>query len=191
MKSVAFGMLALLAVVGLVAVCYAADEPANPATQAAPATPATPATPAEPATPAAPAKDIVDTATDAGNFKTLVTALAAADLLATLHGEGPFTIFAPTDEAFAKLPAGTLENLLKPENKAKLRALLTHHVVPGNVSCADATKLSQAKTIEGTAAPLKTEDGKLMFDKAKVTSADIKCKNGTIHVIDAVIIPTP
>jgi transforming growth factor-beta-induced protein len=135
------------------------------------------------------AKDIVDTAVAAGSFKTLATALKAADLVATLKGKGPFTVFAPTDEAFAKLPKGTVQDLLKPENKAKLTAILTYHVVPGNVMAADVVKLSKAKTVQGSEVTIKVDDGKVMVDNAKVTATDIKCGNGVIHVIDAVILP--
>jgi transforming growth factor-beta-induced protein len=135
------------------------------------------------------AKDIVDTAVAAGSFKTLATALKAADLVATLKGKGPFTVFAPTDEAFAKLQKGTVEDLLKPENKAKLTAILTYHVVPGNVMAADVVKLSKAKTVQGSEVTIKVDDGKVMVENAKVTATDIKCGNGVIHVIDAVILP--
>jgi uncharacterized surface protein with fasciclin (FAS1) repeats len=134
-------------------------------------------------------KDIVDTAVAAGNFKTLAAALKAADLVTTLKGKGPFTVFAPTDEAFAKLPKGTLDDLLKPENKAKLTAILTYHVVPGNVLAADVVKLSKAKTVQGSELTIKVKDGKVMVDNANVTSTDIKCENGVIHVIDAVLLP--
>jgi len=134
-------------------------------------------------------KDIVDTAVSAGSFKTLAAALKAADLVETLKGKGPFTVFAPTDEAFAKLPEGTLADLLKPENKAKLAAILTYHVVPGTVMAADVVKLSTAKTVQGSEVKIVVKDGKVMVDNANVTKTDIKCKNGVIHVIDAVILP--
>lgn len=134
-------------------------------------------------------KDIVDTAIDAGNFSTLVTAVQAADLVATLKGEGPFTVFAPTDEAFAKLPAGTLEDLLKPENKDKLQSILTYHVVPGKVMAADVMNLTEAKTVNGQSFTIKVESGNVMVDNAKVTKTDIECTNGVIHVIDSVILP--
>jgi uncharacterized surface protein with fasciclin (FAS1) repeats len=134
-------------------------------------------------------KDIVDTAVAAGNFKTLAAALKAADLVDTLKGDGPFTVFAPTDEAFAKLPEGTLADLLKPENKAKLIAILTYHVVPGKVMAADVVKLSKAKTVQGSEVTIKVNGDKVMVDNANVTKTDIKCKNGVIHVIDAVILP--
>ncbi len=132
--------------------------------------------------------DIVDTAV-AGGFKTLVAAVKAADLVDTLKGPGPFTVFAPTDEAFAKLPAGTLESLLKPENKAKLQSILTYHVVPGRVMSQDAAKLSSAKTVEGRPLAIKATDGGLMVNDAHVTKADIEASNGVIHVIDTVLLP--
>ena len=134
-------------------------------------------------------KDIVDTAVGAGSFKTLAAALTAADLVTTLKGKGPFTVFAPTDEAFAKLPAGTLDDLLKPENKAKLQGILTYHVVSGKVMAADVVKLKSAKTVNGQSATIKVTNGTVMIDNAKVTKTDILCKNGVIHVIDAVILP--
>ena len=134
-------------------------------------------------------KDIVDTAVAAGSFKTLAAALKAADLVGTLKGKGPFTVFAPTDDAFAKLPAGTLDSLLKPENKAKLKGILTYHVVSGKVMAADVVKLKSAKTVNGQSATIKVTDGTVMIDNAKVTKTDIMCTNGVIHVIDAVILP--
>jgi uncharacterized surface protein with fasciclin (FAS1) repeats len=133
--------------------------------------------------------DIVDTAVSAGSFNTLVAAVKAADLVDTLKGKGPFTVFAPTDEAFAKLPAGTLEDLLKPENKAKLQAILTYHVVPGKVMAADVVKLDSAKTVEGQNVMIKVVDDVVMIDNAKVVTADIGTSNGVIHVIDTVILP--
>jgi uncharacterized surface protein with fasciclin (FAS1) repeats len=134
-------------------------------------------------------KDIVDTAVDAGSFKTLVAAVKAAGLVDTLKGAGPFTVFAPTDEAFAKLPTGTVESLLKPENKAKLVALLTYHVVPGKVTAADVVKLKEAKTVQGSSAKITVKDNKVMVDGANVVKTDIMTSNGVIHVIDAVIMP--
>ncbi len=134
-------------------------------------------------------KDIVDTAVGAGQFKTLVAAVKAAGLVETLKGDGPFTVFAPTDEAFAKLPEGTVENLLKPENKEKLTALLTYHVVAGKVMAADAAKLSTAKTVNGKNLTIKAKDGKVMIDKASVVKTDIGASNGVIHVIDTVLMP--
>ena len=134
-------------------------------------------------------QDIVDTAVGAGQFKTLAAALKAADLVATLKGPGPFTVFAPTDEAFAKLPAGTVENLLKPENKAKLTAVLTYHVVPGAVKAEQVTKLDQAKTVNGAMVKVTTKGGKVTINDATVVKADIPASNGIIHVIDKVILP--
>ncbi len=135
------------------------------------------------------AKDIVDTAVGAGDFGTLVAAVKAAGLVETLKGEGPFTVFAPTDAAFAKLPAGTVETLLKPENKDKLVAILTYHVVPGKVMAADVVKLTEAKTVQGKSVKVKVDGGTVMIDGAKVVKTDILCGNGVIHVIDAVILP--
>jgi transforming growth factor-beta-induced protein len=134
-------------------------------------------------------KDIVDTAVGAGDFTTLVAAVKAAGLVETLKSEGPFTVFAPTDAAFAKLPAGTVESLLKPENKEKLVAILTYHVVPGKVMAADVVKLTEAKTVQGKSATVKVDGGTVMIDGAKVVKTDIPCTNGVIHVIDAVILP--
>ena len=134
-------------------------------------------------------KDIVDTAVATGKFKTLAAALTAADLIKTLKGKGPFTVFAPTDKAFAKLPKGTVEDLLKPENREKLTAVLTYHVVPGRVMAADVVKLSKAKTVQGSEAKIRVKDGKVYVDEAQVTATDIKAGNGVIHVIDSVILP--
>ena len=135
------------------------------------------------------AADIVDTAVSAGSFKTLVAAVQAAGLVETLKGPGPFTVFAPTDEAFAKLPGGTVETLLKPENKAKLVAILTYHVVPGKVMAKDvAGKKTMAKSVEGSQITVDGMGG-VMVDNAKVVKADIAASNGVIHVIDAVIMP--
>jgi hypothetical protein len=128
-------------------------------------------------------------AVGAGSFKTLVAAVQAAGLVETLKGAGPFTVFAPTDEAFAKLPAGTVESLLKPENKEKLVAVLTYHVVPGKVMAADVVKLTEAPTVQGSKAKVKVADGTVMIDNAKVVKTDIETSNGVIHVIDAVILP--
>ena len=136
------------------------------------------------------AKDIVDTAASAGSFKTLVAAIEAAGLAETLKGPGPFTVFAPTDEAFAKLPAGTVETLLKPENKEKLVQILTYHVVPGKVMSGDvAGKSTEAKTVEGTMLQVDAMDGAVMVDEARVVQADIAADNGVIHVIDTVVMP--
>ena len=135
------------------------------------------------------AKDIVDTAVAAGSFKTLAAALKAADLVDTLKGKGPFTVFAPTDEAFKKLPEGTVESLLKPENKKKLVAILTYHVVPGKVMAKDVVKLTEAKTVEGKSVKIVVKDGKVTVDGANVVKTDIETSNGVIHVIDTVILP--
>ncbi len=134
-------------------------------------------------------QDIVDTAVAAGNFKTLAAALKAAGLVDTLKGKGPFTVFAPTDEAFAKLPAGTVEDLLKPENHDKLVAILTYHVVSGKVLAKDVVKLHEAKTVNGKEVKISAEGGKVMVDNANVVKTDIACSNGVIHVIDSVILP--
>ncbi|MGE0461296.1 MAG: fasciclin domain-containing protein [Vicinamibacterales bacterium] len=134
-------------------------------------------------------KDIVDTAVAAGQFKTLAAALQAAGLVETLQGAGPFTVVAPTDEAFATLPQGTLEDLLQPENKAKLTAILTYHVVPGRVMAADVVKVSEAKTVQGGSIKVSTMGGGVMVDNAHVVKTDIAASNGVIHVIDAVILP--
>jgi uncharacterized surface protein with fasciclin (FAS1) repeats len=143
------------------------------------------------ATPAAAttaSKNIVETAVAAGSFKTLVAAVQAAGLAETLSG-GNFTVFAPTDEAFAKLPAGTLEMLLKPENKAKLASILTYHVVPGKVMAADVVKLTNAGTVQGQRVDISAKGGTVTVDGAKVVTTDIACSNGVIHVIDSVILP--
>ena len=134
-------------------------------------------------------QDIVDTAVAAGQFKTLAAALGGAGLVSTRKGAGPFTVFAPTDAAFAKLPAGTVENLLKPENKDKLTAILTYHVVPGRVMAADVGKVQEAKTVNGKMLMVSTKGGGVMINDAKVTSTDITATNGVIHVIDSVILP--
>ena len=138
---------------------------------------------------AAATKNIVETAIAAGSFKTLATALTAAGLVDTLKGTGPFTVFAPTDEAFAKLPAGTLQDLLKPENKEKLAAILTYHVVPGQVMAAQVSKMASAKTVNGKSAAIKVSSGSVMVDGSKVIKTDILCSNGVIHVIDSVMLP--
>jgi uncharacterized surface protein with fasciclin (FAS1) repeats len=138
---------------------------------------------------AASKKDIVDTAIAAGDFKTLAAALQAAGLVDTLKGPGPLTVFAPTDEAFAKLPAGTVEDLLKPEDKEKLTSILTYHVVAGKVMAKDVVKLHEAKTVNGQEVKITVEDGKVMVNNANVVKTDILCTNGVIHVIDAVLLP--
>jgi uncharacterized surface protein with fasciclin (FAS1) repeats len=134
------------------------------------------------------AADIADTAV-AGHFNTLVAAVKAAGLVDTLKGPGPFTVFAPTDEAFAKLPPGTLESLLKPENKAKLQKILTYHVVAGKVLAADVMKLSSAKTVEGENVAINMQNGGVTVDNAHITKTDITASNGVIHVIDTVMLP--
>ena len=148
------------------------------------------------AAPAVQAADIVDTAVKAGSFKTLTTALKAADLVIVLKGKGPFTVFAPTDEAFAKLPKGTVEDLLKPENKAKLVKILTYHVVPGKVLAKD-LKTEKLKTVEGSDLAIKLEDKKVEGKEVKevevndayVTKANVAADNGVIHVVDKVLMP--
>ena len=139
--------------------------------------------------PARAADDIVDTAVKAGSFNTLVAAVKAAGLVETLKSAGPFTVFAPTDEAFAKLPKGTVEDLLKPENKAKLTSILTYHVVPGKIMSKDiAGKALKAKSVQGAEISVDATKG-VMVDTAKVVTADIETSNGVIHVIDTVIMP--
>ncbi|PRY23120.1 putative surface protein with fasciclin (FAS1) repeats [Aliiruegeria haliotis] len=133
-------------------------------------------------------KDIVDTAVGAGSFNTLVAAVQAAGLVDTLKGEGPFTVFAPTDDAFAALPEGTVEDLLKPENKDQLTAVLTYHVVPGKVMSGDLSNNMMATTVQGSDVTIMT-DGGVTVDGANVVTADIEASNGVIHVIDAVILP--
>jgi uncharacterized surface protein with fasciclin (FAS1) repeats len=132
--------------------------------------------------------DIVETAVAAGSFKTLVAAVKAADLVDTLKGAGPFTVFAPTDAAFAKFPAAVIQDLLKPENKGKLQGILTYHVVPGQVLAADVVKLKAAKSVQGQDLKIDTTDG-VKVDDANVVKTDIQCSNGVIHVIDAVMLP--
>ncbi len=133
--------------------------------------------------------DIVDTAVAAGSFNTLVAAVKAADLVAALKGDGPLTVFAPTDEAFAKLPAGTVENLLKPENKDQLVAILTYHVVAGKYKAKDVVAADSLETLNGSSFDISVAGDKVMVDNANVTGTDIKTSNGIIHVIDSVIIP--
>lgn len=133
-------------------------------------------------------KTIVSVASEAGQFKTLVAAVKAAGLVDTLNGAGPFTVFAPTDEAFAKLPAGTVEDLLKPENKEKLKGVLTYHVVPGKIMAAD-VKTSNVKTVNGKEVAVKADGGGVTIGSAKVVKADVAASNGVIHVIDSVLLP--
>jgi uncharacterized surface protein with fasciclin (FAS1) repeats len=185
----------LLAACAPVSPAAPAAAPAVEATAEATEAPAVEATATEaaaeqaPAEQAAPAADIVDTAVGAGSFKTLAKALDAAGLVETLKKPGPYTVFAPTDEAFAKLPAGTLENLLKPENKAQLQRILTYHVVSGKVMAADVVKLRSAKAVSGDTISVVTRDGKVQVDNAHVIKTDVAASNGVIHVIDAVILP--
>ena len=133
--------------------------------------------------------DIVDTAVASGQFKTLAAALGEAGLVDTLKGPGPFTVFAPTDDAFAKLPAGTVESLLKPENKEKLTEILTYHVVPGNVTADDVVKLNEAETVNGAMVNVAVKGSTVTINDATVTAADIAASNGVIHVIDTVLLP--
>jgi uncharacterized surface protein with fasciclin (FAS1) repeats len=134
-------------------------------------------------------RDIVDTAVAAGSFTTLAKALQAADLVETLKGAGPFTVFAPTDEAFARLPAGTLQDLLKPENKSKLRRILTYHVVPGRVLASDVVKLRSSKAVSGDTIAITSGANTVTVDGARVVKTDVQASNGVIHVIDAVMLP--
>jgi len=136
--------------------------------------------------------DIVQTAINAGSFNTLVTALEAADLVEALKGDGPFTVFAPTDAAFKELPEGTLDDLLKPENKAQLQSILKYHVVSGAVMAEDVVEMSEAKTLQGAKLGIRTSDGSVMLEGknvASVTKTDIAASNGVIHVVDAVLMP--
>jgi len=168
--------------ISFLALALAACGGATPDTKAAPETPTSGAM-------SSAKDDIVATAEGAGQFKTLIAAVKAADLTSTLKGPGPFTVFAPTDEAFAKLPAGTVEGLLKPENKDKLKAILTYHVVSGSVPSSQAVKLTSAKTVNGKDLRLVATGGGLEVNGAKVVKADIAASNGVIHVVDKVIIP--
>lgn len=133
--------------------------------------------------------DIIDTAVAAGSFKTLAAAVTAAGLVETLKGDGPFTVFAPTDDAFAKLPAGTVESLIEPKNKDSLVNILTYHVVAGNVTAEDVSKMSSATTVQGQTVKIEVRDGGVFVNDASVVTADIMCDNGVIHVIDSVIMP--
>ncbi|MCX2761024.1 fasciclin domain-containing protein [Vibrio sp. Sgm 22] len=134
-------------------------------------------------------KDIVDVAAENGSFNTLVAAVKAAGLVETLKGDGPFTVFAPTDEAFAALPEGTVDMLLKPENKDKLIAVLTYHVVPGKIMASEVMKLDSVVTVQGEAVMVGIDHGNVMINKAQVVMADVEASNGVIHVIDAVLLP--
>ena len=133
--------------------------------------------------------DIVETAVSAGQFNTLAAALDAAELIQTLKGDGPFTVFAPTDEAFAKLPEGTVASLLEPQNRDQLVAILTYHVVPGKVMAKDVVKLSEATTVNGSDISIKVMDGKVRINDATVIATDVAASNGVIHVVDTVILP--
>jgi len=137
-----------------------------------------------------PTKDIVDTAVAAGSFKTLVTAVQAADLVDALKGEGPFTVFAPTDEAFAKFPPGVVPSLVRPENRDTLVAILTYHVAPGRLTAAMVTELDRIETLNGQRPAVRVDGGSVMIDNATVIAADIKASNGIIHVVDTVILPS-
>ncbi len=173
--------LVLIAAFALAA-CAPAPTPAPEPTKAPP-------TPVPPTATPMP-KDIVDTAIADGRFKTLVAAVQAAGLVETLKGEGPFTVFAPTDDAFAKLPAGTLDDLLKPENKQKLTDILLYHVVSGKVMAADVVNLTSAPTVLGKDIKITVKDGKVFLnDTIQVIITDIETSNGVIHVIDAVLLP--
>jgi uncharacterized surface protein with fasciclin (FAS1) repeats len=134
--------------------------------------------------------DIVEVAASAGSFNTLVAAVKAAGLVETLQGDGPFTVFAPTDDAFAKLPAGTIEDLLKPENRDRLQAILTYHVVPGRVMAEDVAGLQSATTVQGQDLKVSISDGTPMINDAKIIQTDILASNGVIHVIDTVVLPS-
>lgn len=180
-------MYKILSVAALAAVIGACSEPAAAPADTMAATPAA----TEPAPAVVEAKDIVDTAVSAGSFNTLVAAVQAAGLESTLRGAGPFTVFAPTDAAFAALPAGTVDDLLKPENKDKLVAILTYHVLPGEVmSSAIAGKTLEPATVQGaTLKATGAADGTVTINDAKVVTADVDASNGVIHVIDKVIMP--
>ena len=175
----------LFAVVMVAALALAACGPQSTPTPAPTKVPPT----AVPPTEAPMAKDIVDTAVADGRFTTLVAAVQAAGLVDTLKSEGPFTVFAPTDDAFAKLPAGTIDELLKPENKQKLTDILLYHVVAGKVMAADVTALTSAKTVLGKDVAIKVDMGNVYINEAKVIIADIETSNGVIHVIDSVLLP--
>jgi uncharacterized surface protein with fasciclin (FAS1) repeats len=172
------GLALAVALVAMPAACTSAEPPAT-----------TPRTIAKKPVLDEARLDVVETATKDGSFKTLVAALNETGLAETLKGKGPFTILAPTDDAFAKLPAGTLESLLKPENKAKLTAILTYHVIPEYQLAADIVKLSSAKTVNGAVLTIKADGDNVTVDNAKVTKTDIQCSNGVIHVIDTVLMP--
>ena len=182
-----FPVAAVLALALTTAAC-GSDDADTAAASSAPMT--TSAAPSPSPTESMATADIVDTAVAAGNFTTLAAALQAAGLVDTLKGAGPFTVFAPTDEAFAKLPAGTLDTLLKPENRAKLTRILTYHVVPGMVTAAEVTQLDEVKTANGQKIDIRASGGTVMVNNAKVITTDIPASNGIIHVIDTVMLPT-
>lgn len=185
-RTAVFGALLILA--ALPCVALAQEHPKGSEHPKKTEHPKTAEHPAKVEHPAA-AGDIVAVASGAGNFKTLVAAIKAAGLVEVLQGKGPFTVFAPTDEAFAKLPAGALDDLLKPENKKKLADILSYHVVPGKVMAAD-VKTMKAKTVNGQELSLKVDGQGVMVDGAKVLKTDIGATNGVIHVIDTVVMPT-
>jgi transforming growth factor-beta-induced protein len=185
-----FSVFVLLALVLSACTPAATSTPAVPVTASTATTAPMPTTaPTATAEPAAAPQTIVDVAVADGRFTTLAAALQAAGLVETLQGEGPFTVFAPTDDAFAKLPAGTVEELLKPENIDQLAAILTYHVVPGKVMAADVAGLSEAATVQGENIAIKTDMGKVMINEAEVVLADVAASNGVIHVIDSVLLP--
>jgi len=185
MKSFRF-ISALVVLAMLLAACAPAATPQPTQPPQPPQPSATPMP--EPTATEAP-KTIVDVAVADGRFKTLTAAVQAAGLVDTLKGEGPFTVFAPTDEAFAKLPAGTLDSLLKPENKDKLVSILTYHVVSGRVMAADVVKLTLADTVNGAPVKIKVDGDKVFINDAQVIITDVLASNGVIHVIDKVILP--
>ncbi len=186
MKSTRKTLIGTLIVLSLV---LAACAPAATPAPTAPPPPPQPTEAPMPEPTPEPPKTIVDIAAGDERFKTLVAAVTAAGLVETLQGEGPFTVFAPTDEAFAKLPAGTVEELLKPENKQKLVDILTYHVIAGKVMAADVVTLSEAETVLGQKVTIKVEDGKVYINDAQVILTDIEASNGVIHGIDTVILP--
>lgn len=196
-----FRFASLFVILSLIlAACAPANAPAEPtvtqeampvtgATEAPEATPTTAATATAAADPTEEPQTIVDIAAGDDRFTTLVAAVQAANLVETLQGEGPFTVFAPTNDAFAKLPAGTLDTLLMPENKDQLTSILTYHVVAGKVMAADVVNLEEAITVQGQPVTIRTEDGKVYINDAEVIITDIEASNGVIHVIDTVILP--
>ena len=186
MKSTRKTLIGTLIVLSLV---LAACAPAATPAPTAPPPPPQPTEAPMPEPTAEPPKTIVDIAAGDERFKTLVAAVTAAGLVETLQGEGPFTVFAPTDEAFAKLPAGTVQELLKPENKQQLVDILTYHVVAGKVMAADVVKLSEAETVLGKKVAVKVEGDSVMVNESKVILTDIEASNGVIHVIDTVLLP--